>query len=533
MLDEQDEKIERLFRALEDIDRDKIGPDSLEKKVSPVVEKILTAWLAKLNKLEIKVTDKTVMMNSLSKIIIELLENKANASREEMARAIYPVIALAIQKQMEESPEPVVDVLYPIIGQVVSRYVSSALKELTARIDSRLESTLSLRRWKTRWQARRLGIPESVLLLRRSLSFVIEEVFLIQKDSGLLIAHASRNPEQESDRDLVGGMLTAIRDFVSTSFASREKGSLETIQYGELNIMLEEMSYCYLAIVFHGSLPENARENFMETLGLIHREYGARLKKFSGDPSETEGIEELLAKRFLGDPREEETGPGSGTGGEGEKAARKGFLLKGVLGFVLPVALLASSYWLYWNFKDGEIRARSLETIRQNRIFQGIDLRVRVQRGAIVVYGLMPSRRSWRELKARLEKIPDARTVRFVGSNLENYITEHYRRRAEEIRIQFPRGRVAPDRVGRDGLRNLVFLLRNINNYNLLITVSNDDQGALEVRRKYSMRRARGLQKVLIDYGLPAARIIPAIDENRDGLRPPREARFRLDLVGE
>ena len=105
MLADQDEKIEALILDLKRLEKSKLGVETLEKKAAPIVEKILTSWMARLNKLQIKVTDRAMMTEALSGIIIELLAGKAASAREELSEALYPVVAGALQKQMEEAPE--------------------------------------------------------------------------------------------------------------------------------------------------------------------------------------------------------------------------------------------------------------------------------------------------------------------------------------------------------------------------------------------------------------------------------------------
>lgn len=53
---------------------------------------------------------------------------------------------------------------------------------------------------------------------RTALPFKVEEVFVIHRESGLLLHHETRDPASMSDSDLISGMLTAIRDFAQDAF---------------------------------------------------------------------------------------------------------------------------------------------------------------------------------------------------------------------------------------------------------------------------------------------------------------------------
>lgn len=79
---------------------------------------------------------------------------------------------------------------------------------------------------------------------------MIEDVFLVYRD-GRLIHHDARRLKPEVDQDLLGGMLTAIQDFISRSFPSSDgtPGTVKEIRYANNRILLENGKYIYIAIV--------------------------------------------------------------------------------------------------------------------------------------------------------------------------------------------------------------------------------------------------------------------------------------------
>jgi hypothetical protein len=77
------------------------------------------------------------------------------------------------------------------------------------------------------YSGRTVGIPESTLLLRDALPFQVTEVFLVERQSGLLLQHLSHDPETAEDSDLVSGMLTTIRDFVQDTFGRDRVGEVD------------------------------------------------------------------------------------------------------------------------------------------------------------------------------------------------------------------------------------------------------------------------------------------------------------------
>ena len=77
---------------------------------------------------------------------------------------------------------------------------------------------------KWRLEAWRTGKALREVVLLRTLVYRVEQVFLIHRETGLLLQHVSAGPRRASqDADMVSGMLTAIRDFVQDSFGGKER----------------------------------------------------------------------------------------------------------------------------------------------------------------------------------------------------------------------------------------------------------------------------------------------------------------------
>jgi hypothetical protein len=91
------------------------------------------------------------------------------------------------------------------------------------------------------------------LTLRESFAFSLEELFLIQHDSGLLLAHHRASQEDSSDSDLISGMLTAIRDFARDSLGDGDDSQeLREIEFGDERIIIQSGQYVYAAAVIKG-----------------------------------------------------------------------------------------------------------------------------------------------------------------------------------------------------------------------------------------------------------------------------------------
>jgi len=92
---------------------------------------------------------------------------------------------------------------------------------------------------------------------------VIEEVFVISKDSGLLIGNFSRG--NIADKDMVSGMLTAIKAFVEDAFA-KEGQDLEDIKFETFQISLMSFKTIYIATATSGVLSRDFKEDLSDRL---------------------------------------------------------------------------------------------------------------------------------------------------------------------------------------------------------------------------------------------------------------------------
>ena len=200
-----------------------------------------------------------------------LLDDKA------IARVLGPEMGRAIKTQIELEKDAMVDALYPVIGDTISKYMVEVVKE----INSKVENTLSPEGFKRKIRAKIKGVSEAELILQEAIGCYIQAVFLIHKDSGVIIEKAQKQGEQELDSDMVAGMLTAIRSFANDCIVSDSE--LDTINYGNWQIHLEVAGYCYLAVVLKGEPNKNFLDKIRRNFGEIILNHGDAVERFEGD----------------------------------------------------------------------------------------------------------------------------------------------------------------------------------------------------------------------------------------------------------
>ena len=91
----------------------------------------------------------------------------------------------------------------------------------------------------------------------------IEEIFIIEKDSGMLMGSFSKN--KTIDQDMIAGMLTAIKAFVEDAF---EAGSqeLDGIDYDNFKIIVKSFKSFYISVVTSGGMSTDFKDKLDTTM---------------------------------------------------------------------------------------------------------------------------------------------------------------------------------------------------------------------------------------------------------------------------
>jgi OOP family OmpA-OmpF porin len=131
-------------------------------------------------------------------------------------------------------------------------------------------------------------------VLLNTLVYRVEQVFLIERESGLLLLHVKAGAVSTKDADMVSGMLSAIRDFVRDSFRVSEHEALDTLQVGELSVWIEQGPHAMLAAVIRGNAPTELRHTMQEAIEHVHARMGGALADFSGDTDSFETVRPVL-----------------------------------------------------------------------------------------------------------------------------------------------------------------------------------------------------------------------------------------------
>ncbi|GAB4538028.1 MAG: hypothetical protein Fur002_00820 [Anaerolineales bacterium] len=272
------------------------------------------------------------LIERIAPILSDMISRTIRDSRDEMAEAIGPLMGEAIRVQIRDSRKDMVEALYPVIGETVQKSVAESVREFQRNIDAQLKKTFGPEGILRAAFARLRGVSPAQLAMRDALPFSIKEIFLIQRETGLLLAHSHPGSSDIVDSDIISGMLTAIRDFVKDSFGQgKEDKELDEIQYGDQRVIIQSGRAAYLAVVITGVEPEGFRARLHNFISDLHVKHESALKKYSGDSSSLPNLQPKIARLIA------ESG-GQESGGKKMSPAARGALAGVVLLGILFIA---------------------------------------------------------------------------------------------------------------------------------------------------------------------------------------------------
>ncbi len=295
--------------------------------------------------------------SSVAVVLDKALRDAELRNHDELSHALAPLVVNTIKTELKNSQDEMVDILYPLTGRMVQAYVKSAIKDLTEQINNRIDQNPVMLRMRSMMS----GKSVAELAIAESQRLEVEEVFLIRRGSGELVA---RWPEaaRTSNTDIhMSGVLAAINEFASTAF-EQDGGHFRSFEFENIQVFLRASPAYVLAARCQGIPPSGIEEIFDEEF-LSTLERIARVEQAAAD--EDAGAE--------GHVRASELAPlaqsvGSRTTAIYEETANSGFggaLLKALL-FLIAVPLLAWFFWgLYTDAEEMLVR-RAAKTVLQD-----------------------------------------------------------------------------------------------------------------------------------------------------------------------
>jgi hypothetical protein len=239
--------------------------------------------------------DKTLLSDKISPIVEEHLE----MMRQNFPQEYEKLVNKMIEQKLKSSQTEILEVIYPALGKMITKFISLQFQLLKESIDQQMKSMFSTKNIMDKLRYRFSGVKSADIILAAADVPRVEEIFVVQKNSGLLLGSAALYPTE--NRDAVVGMLTAIKDFVEDAF-EKDREDLETINYGTYRIMLYTYPTYYFALAMTGSVSTMESERFRNEV-LYFVEQTPELKAKDVDDTVQSDISKRLEQHFISPQR--------------------------------------------------------------------------------------------------------------------------------------------------------------------------------------------------------------------------------------
>ena len=225
--------------------------DKLEQLRSVLLapqEEIIASLKQEVQRLEARLSDSESRSVVTHETLVKDINN-ARKSGDELGTALKPIVIDKFHEASRDDPDTMADALFPILGPAVRKMIVNMITP-----DK---------------NAKRFG-------------YQVEQLFLIDKNTGLPVCHVASEAAHTQDADMVSGMLSAIQSFVQDAFETDEFDGLNTLQLGELSVWIEWGPEAILAAVVRGAPPRRLRDAMQIKIEQIHQEYEKELRVYDG-----------------------------------------------------------------------------------------------------------------------------------------------------------------------------------------------------------------------------------------------------------
>lgn len=200
------------------------------------------------------------LTKSVTEVISEVLRRAEVERHAELSQSLAPLLISTIKTELRNSQDQMVEALYPITGRLVKSYVASAIQDLTAQMNRRLEQNPVM----LRVQSLMTGRPVGELLLASTRDFAVKELYLIRRGSGELVAHWPDTGSSGREH-AVSGVLAAVNEFASEAFSATEQ-NLRHIDLGGEVVYLRGSPIYLLAARCSGQAPDAIEQSLDDAL---------------------------------------------------------------------------------------------------------------------------------------------------------------------------------------------------------------------------------------------------------------------------
>ena len=415
LFDEESRELGEMAQRLEALNRQLEQQTSRHREEQAQLVAERDALARRVIELESRVGHERALRHSVAEVVAGSLRDAEKENHRDLTSAMAPMVRRTFRAELRSQSvqDELASAMYPKLGEMIRRYLASAMRDMMETINRRLESGLSQNRLVLKLRSIATGRSMAELALADTQRFQVEEIYLIRRGSGELIRHWSRategGPARTGDnRDtLVSGFLTAITAFAEEAFAG-DRSSLRALDLDEHRIYLRASPAHLLAAKCSGTAEaavEQVLDGVLLELLASHQRIEAQYPPDAGPEAREEAAREherslLEASQSI----EQQIGEAERTLRSGRASLRP---LKIAAAIVLLPLLAYVGWQKYVTWVTEALQARAEAAIEAMPELSGYPVRVRVERGptALWVGGLVPTASARATLVAGLRDI--------------------------------------------------------------------------------------------------------------------------------
>lgn len=269
------------------------------------LEKVRTLLLGKENSRITKSIQKDAR-SLVADVITEALHDRQKKDNS-VNKVLQPFVEESVKQSVAHNSEQLVSSLYPLVGSLVRKSVAAFLSDFMEKTNQLLENSLTIKGLKWRFKARQSGVSYAQYAASQTFVYRVEHVFLIHRETGLLLNTVALEHESKSNADIVSAMLTAINDFVGDSFLSDQEGQkeqLQSVSTENFNLLIKPGPSALVVAAVSGNPPQSISNQLQLTLENIHSLYFDELNRFNGDNEDFNSADNLLRDCLLSEQKE-------------------------------------------------------------------------------------------------------------------------------------------------------------------------------------------------------------------------------------
>ncbi len=376
------------------------------------------------------------LQHSVADVIDGALREAEVVRHESLSRAIAPLVIRTIKVQLRDSQDEMVEALYPITGRLVQSYVQSAMAEMMQKINAKLGGGGAA---EITAQSDATGVSAGELALAEANKLEVEELFLVRRGTGELVAHWER-PDTDarhkgagrSNRDqLFSGYLTGIMSLSEEAFGATP-GSFRTLELTDSDRIFVRGSAAHLLAVRCSGIGGPAIEQvidkvFLETIERYQQVLAAdqeQMRAGHGTAAERTlrvdaGVDALLPEMgrsieaLTAERRANLLSEQASANAAASAARRPNFGRVYMLASLLAAPFILWGAWsVYQSFETTRTESAVRRVLAMTDEIQGVPPRVEVERGgrALTISGFVPTGQLREQILSRLaQEAPQAR----------------------------------------------------------------------------------------------------------------------------